>query len=263
MKEEPHLGAHLSQLLSNYDFHLANRTRATYRPANTLLDIIATNRPSAVTRRGVTRCHYGSPHDFTRIALRHVAATGRKGVVTETRSISRIHDTDLNWSLLTSDWSDVLQADSPDDKWAAFLAVFTSLLDRAAPRRRVRLPPPGAPRITDETRDLLARRRALLGPGLSRPDYTTGEPAVPGRDQEGPGRLLHRPAPRSGTGEDVGGAATHHRIGERDRRRPAAGLHTGRPQRVLHASGTDYVGRRAGAAGDITDPSPACALLCF
>ena len=40
-----------------------------------------------------------------------------------------------------------------------------------APRRRVRLPPPGAPRITDETRDLLARRRALLGPGLSRLDY--------------------------------------------------------------------------------------------
>ena len=170
-KQETHLGAQLTQILSNYDFHLANTTFATYRPAGTLLDIIATNRPDAVTRRGVTKCHYGTPHDFTRIALRHVSATVRRGAVTETRPISRIDDAEFNWSLLTSDWSDLHLADTPEGKWAAFLAVFTSLLDRAAPRRRVRLPPPGAPRITDETRDLLARRRALLGPGHSRADY--------------------------------------------------------------------------------------------
>ena len=123
-----------------------------------------------MTRRGVTRCHYGSPHDITRIALRHVSATGRRGAVIETRPISRIDDADFSWSLLTSDWSDVHSADSPESKWAAFLAVFTSLLNRVAPRRRVRLPPPGAPRITDATRDLLARRRTLLGSGHSRAD---------------------------------------------------------------------------------------------
>ncbi|XP_043200922.1 uncharacterized protein LOC122369881 [Amphibalanus amphitrite] len=170
-KREPHLGAQLTQLLSTYGFHLANTTCATYRPAGTLLDIIATNRPDAVTRRGVTRCHYGSPHDFTRIVLRHVSAAGRRRAVTEARPISRIDDAEFNWLLSTSDWSDLHRAASPDGKWAAFLGTFTSLLDRVAPRRRVRLPPPGAPRITDATRDLLARRRALLGPGQNRADY--------------------------------------------------------------------------------------------
>ena len=161
-KNEPNRGARLSRLLSTYDFHLANTTRATYRPADTLLDIIATNRPTAVVRRGVTRCHYGTPHDFTRIALRQVGTIGRRRASVECRPMSRIDDASFNWSLSISDWSGVYRADSPDTKWAAFLAVFIPLLDSVAPIRRVKLPPPGAPRITDATRELLARRRTLL-----------------------------------------------------------------------------------------------------
>ena len=173
IKNEPHLGARLIQLLADYGLLPANSTHATYRPAGTLLDIIATNRPSAVTRSGVTRCHYGTPHDFTRIALRHAAATRRKGRVAEIRPLSRIDDNDFNWSLSASDWSDMHQATSPDTKWEAFLSVFSPLLDGAAPVRRVRLPPPGAPRITDETRQLMVRRRALRSPGLVTPAPTT------------------------------------------------------------------------------------------
>ena len=167
LKNEPHRGAHLSRLLSTYNLHLANTTRATYRPAGTLLDILATNRPNAVVRRGVTRCHYGTPHDFTRIALRQVGTMGRRGATVECRAMSRIDDADFNWSLSMSDWSGVYRADCPDVKWAAFLAVFAPLLDSVAPLRRVRLPPPGAPRVTDATRELLARRRALLSPSAA------------------------------------------------------------------------------------------------
>ena len=172
LKNESHRGAVLSQLLTNYDLHLANSTRATYRPAGTLLDIIATNRPGAIVRRGVTRCHYGTPHDFTRIVLRQVGTISRRGATVERRPLSRIDDAAFNLTLSMSDWSSVYRADSPDTKWAAFLAVFAPLLDSAAPRQRVRLPPPSAPRITDATRELLARRRALLSPAAgSRAEY--------------------------------------------------------------------------------------------
>ena len=171
IKNEPQLGGKLSEMLTNHNLHLANTTRPTYRPAGTLLDIIATNRPSSVTRKGVTRCHYGTPHDFTRIVLRHVTPTRRRGAVVETRSFSRINDASFNWTLSASDWSGVYLAESPEDKWMAFLAVFTPLLDSAAPCRRVRLPPPEAPHVTDGTRALLAQRRRLLATRHCRADY--------------------------------------------------------------------------------------------
>lgn len=43
------------------------------------------------------------------------------------------------------------------------------------------LPPPGAPRTTDATRALLARRRALLGP---RAEYTVVNRQLPGLHEQ-------------------------------------------------------------------------------
>ena len=120
-----------------------------------------------MVRRGVTHCPYGTPHDFTRIALRQIGSIGLRGATVECRPLKQINDAEFNQSLSASDWSGVYLADSPGTKCAAFLAVFTPLLDSAAPLRRVRLPPPGAPRVAPATRELLARRRALLGAGAS------------------------------------------------------------------------------------------------
>ena len=49
----------LEHRLNLYDIHITNRVVPTYRPASSLLDIIATNRPDVVRRVGVTRCHLG------------------------------------------------------------------------------------------------------------------------------------------------------------------------------------------------------------
>ena len=63
-------GRRLARLLATYDLQIANTERPTYRPASTLLDVVATSPSGLVTRAGVTRCHYGTPHDFTRVVLR-------------------------------------------------------------------------------------------------------------------------------------------------------------------------------------------------
>ncbi|KAF0295996.1 RNA-directed DNA polymerase from mobile element jockey [Amphibalanus amphitrite] len=63
-------GHRLTRLLTTYGLRIANTEHPTYRPANSLLDVIATSRPDLVTRAGVTRCQYGTPHDFTRLVLR-------------------------------------------------------------------------------------------------------------------------------------------------------------------------------------------------
>ena len=158
-------GDRLRLLVSTYGLHICNTTTPTYRPAATLLDVLITNRRDQVIRSGVTRCHYGGPHDFSRMVLRQSGRNASHRTVIQSRSLGRLDTESFNETLTYADWSPVFTETDPTTKWDAFLRVFTPLLDGAAPVRRVRLPAPGAPSLSSETRGLLASRRAALAAG--------------------------------------------------------------------------------------------------
>ena len=163
-------GDRLTGLLTQHGLQTCNSRQPTYRPAGSLLDILATNRGDLVTRAGVTRCHYGTPHDFTRLALRLTGSRRSPGAVTRCRSLARVDTGAFNHQLLNADWGPVYTATGPEAKWAAFAGTFKPLLDSAAPVRQVRLRPPGAPPTSPHTRHLLGLRRTALSAGR-RQDY--------------------------------------------------------------------------------------------
>ena len=152
----------LSQLLANYSLQPCNTTNATYRPANSLLDIVATSFPDNVQRSGVTTCHYGSPHDITRVLIRFGGHSVRSCHVSFSRNLKTVDSDALNSLLLNTDWSDILQTDTTAGKWQVFLRIFLPILDTVGPVRRVRPRPAGAPPLTADTLSLLARRQQSL-----------------------------------------------------------------------------------------------------
>ena len=158
-------GERLSALLAQHGLQTCNTRQAFYRPAGSLLDILATNRSDLVTRAGVTRCHYGTPHDITRLALRVNGIKKRSGTVTQRRCFARVDKADFNQQLLNADWTPVYRSAGPELKWSAFVQTFKPLLDAVAPVRRVLVRPPGAPPASENTRHLLARRRTALSAG--------------------------------------------------------------------------------------------------
>ena len=161
----------LPDLFETYGLSITNRDRPTYRPANSLLDVIATSRPDLVRRTGVTRCHFGGPHDFTRVILERQATAGsadRPRV--ERRCFGRVDVAAFNRQLYECDWSGVFLRDGPDSKWRAFCELFIRQLDTVAPLRRVTVRPAATPPVSADTQELLRRRRAALTRG-SRDDY--------------------------------------------------------------------------------------------
>ncbi|KAF0295997.1 putative RNA-directed DNA polymerase from transposon X-element [Amphibalanus amphitrite] len=158
-------GERLSALLTQHGLQSCNTRLPTYRPAGSLLDILATNRGDLVTRAGVTRCHYGGPHDITRLALRVTGIKRPTGTVSQRRCLARVDKTDFDQQLLNADWTPVYRSAGPELKWSAFVQTFKPLLDAVAPVRRVLVRPPGAPPASENTRHLLARRRTALSAG--------------------------------------------------------------------------------------------------
>ena len=158
-------GGRLRALLTLHGLQSCNTHHPTYRPASSLLDILATNRSDLVARAGVTRCHYGTPHDFSRVALRLTNFKRRAGPVTQRRSLARIDTDQFNSNLLNADWTAVYSSIGPERKWLAFLQVFQPLLDSVAPVRRVSRRLPGAPPASQRTCHLLELRRTALCAG--------------------------------------------------------------------------------------------------
>ena len=157
-------GARLRETLRVNGLVPVNVKTPTYRPASTLIDVIATNQSERVVRSGVTRCHLGGPHDYTRTMIRQGCdSRAGKGVIVRKRCLGRIDVTDFNVTLSHTDWNEVYSSGSTEAAWEAFVRVFLTALDTVAPVRRLRVSPPGAPPVTAATRDLLAgRRRALM-----------------------------------------------------------------------------------------------------
>ena len=156
----------LLRLCDTYGLHVTNRNRATYRPAGSLLDVVITNRPELIRRVGVTRCHYGGPHDFTRVLLaRESRALPRSDTSQYRRAISRIDKDLFNQQLAETDWTPVYQSDTTDLKWSVFRDTFIGLLDAVAPLKRVRDRQLTASPVSAGTQQLLQSRRAALAQG--------------------------------------------------------------------------------------------------
>ena len=161
----------IQRLFETYCISVTNCTRATYRPSGSLLDVIATNRPDLVRRSGVTRCHYGGPHDFTRIILSYPPAeTAAQQQHLYCRAMSRVDQTEFNLQLFSADWSDVFNSDETGQKWHAFRHTFLNHLNRVAPFKRVSVRELKAPTVTAETRRLIRSRLTALDNG-ERADY--------------------------------------------------------------------------------------------
>ena len=164
-------GERLRELLTKYGMTVANSQSPTYRPAGTLLDIIAVSCPGEKLRAGVTRCHYGTPHDYTRIILRCSGKTRLSGPVVRRRRLERIDINGFNRLLSDTDWSPVFRSQQTTDKWEAFRHIFLSQLDTVAPVARIQQRAPGSLPVSASTRDLMARRRQTLRPGGDRENY--------------------------------------------------------------------------------------------
>ena len=156
-------GARLREVLAINGMSPVNTRIPTYRPAGSLIDIVAVSQPEYVIRSGVTHCHYGGPHDITRMMIRqgHDSRAGSVATV-DKRCIGRIDVDQFNSDLYRTDWNEVWTCVTTTDSWDAFCRLFLSALDTVAPVRRVRVAPPGAPPLTAATRDLLASRRRAL-----------------------------------------------------------------------------------------------------
>lgn len=153
----------LEHRLSMYNIHVTNRTVPTYRPASSLLDIIATNRPDLIRRAGVTRCHYGGPHDFSRVILANDKCPNQSNTShIYRRAIARVDPTEFNLQLRDTDWTTVYNAATSDDKWHAFQRIFIRELDVVAPMRRLRQRRMHATPVSADTQRLLQLRRGAL-----------------------------------------------------------------------------------------------------
>ena len=107
----------LTKLFQAYGFKITNHTQATYRPANSVLDVIATNCPDIVRQYGVTRCHYGTPHDFTRVMFRDCVRRRPGAVTIQKRPLSRVDVNEFHNNFSQIDWTPLFLAATIDEKW--------------------------------------------------------------------------------------------------------------------------------------------------
>ncbi|KAF0301764.1 RNA-directed DNA polymerase from mobile element jockey [Amphibalanus amphitrite] len=164
-------GQRLHRLLTTYGLTIGNTRHPTYRPAGSLLDVVAVSRPEQLVRAGVTRCHYGTPHDYTRVVLRCAGRTRPTCPVVWRRRLGRIDGDSFNRQLYNVDWSPVFRTQQTEEKWEAFCGIFLRQLDTVAPVAKVQQRAPGSLSVSAPTRDLMARRRQALRPGGDREDY--------------------------------------------------------------------------------------------
>ena len=158
----------LLDLMRGYSLHplITAESGATYRPSGSTLDLIFTNRPSAAVRSGVMRCEF-SPHNFTR-AILSVPRFKRPGRSIRSRGWSRIDFEDLQLRLADIDWSPVFSSSHPGEQTEHLIRSVLAVLDDIAPVRTVKLRNPTAPPITNETKQLMSRRRIALANGERR-----------------------------------------------------------------------------------------------
>ena len=147
----------LRQLLSTYSLQ-QHVTGSTFRSSGSIIDVICSTH--GVTRAGVLHCTY-SPHNWTR-ALLHLPDYRPREIAVTARCWSRLDRDEVNRLLGAVDWSPVFASDDPEVQWDYFLTVTRPILDSVAPIKRRKVYNPTAPFITNDTKNLMARRRVAL-----------------------------------------------------------------------------------------------------
>ena len=94
-----------------------------------------------------------------------VAKCRPKASVVLSRCLNKLDFHVFNRTLYSCVWANVFTERLTSTKWDNFVTSFTSMLDSAAPMRRVRLRNPAAPHLSTQTSGLLASRRAALASG--------------------------------------------------------------------------------------------------
>ena len=148
----------LREFLDRYSF-TQHVTCPTFT-SGSLLDLVIANPGCDVSRTGVYHCDF-SPHRFVRFVL-SVPRPRHKPILAQSRCLRRIDVPALHVDLASADWWPVFASATVSDQWPSFLDVFTPIVDTHAPVRTVKIRNPTAPPVTDATRDLMSRRRAVL-----------------------------------------------------------------------------------------------------
>ena len=155
--EEPAKRA-LCGFLSDYSLtqHVKSQTFIT----GSLLDVIISNCRDLVQSCSAIFCHF-SPHRFIRVSL-NVARHRQPRRTVTTRCLSRVPISALHNDLLRADWRPVYDSPTVTLKWNNFMDAFLPIVDLHAPLRTIRIRNARAPLLTDASRCLLSRRRAVL-----------------------------------------------------------------------------------------------------
>ncbi|KAF0302760.1 hypothetical protein FJT64_025171 [Amphibalanus amphitrite] len=161
------------------------------RPASgSLIDHVLVRQSDDITATRVEPCSW-SDHDLV-IAETTLQRERRRPAEVTIRSTRDLVPDALCLELLVSDWSAVYSATDPADKWKAWLAVWSPVIDRHMPEKKIRPRHSPAPWITENDelqtmmreRDLAdAERRAQPADEQAAQRYRLSEPSEERPDQ--------------------------------------------------------------------------------
>ena len=153
-----------------HDYSLYQSVSSSTYASGSLLDVFIVQRRDNVSDCRTFHCNY-SPHDFIRASI-NIPRARRKPTITRSRCLNRIDLEAFLYDLQTADWCAVFSSGTVRDKWSSFMSMFLPIIDAHAPLREIRIRNPTAPPVSDQTRSLMAQRRATLRQaGRAAPEY--------------------------------------------------------------------------------------------
>jgi len=141
------------QTMSNFRMKqmITKPTRVTIN-SSTCIDHVWTNRPQMYGNNGVV---------VTTFSDHRMIFTGRKGVrpkreskIIEARSFRKFDESAFVDDLSAVDWSDVCEADTPDQGWDLFLGLFLPVCNKHAPVKKIKVSSQQPRWINEEYLDL-------------------------------------------------------------------------------------------------------------
>ena len=131
-------------------------TRIT-KTSETLLDVILTTKPEIFKHCGVINPEISDHHLIYGLLTKAVYQHKRK--IITFRSLKDVDMDLLNQNLATAPWSVGEIFDSPDDQYDFWFALFESILDEHAPRKKMRVRDKDVPYMTNEWKRAIKNKR--------------------------------------------------------------------------------------------------------
>lgn len=145
------------------DYSLVQCVSTPTYSTGSLLDVLLTTSSEVVQQCFTVFCDF-SPHKFV-FAHINIPRCRIPRRIIQSRCLRRIDREALNLDLYLADWENVFAASTVSLKWEVFLEIFLSIFDKHAPVRTIRIRNARAPPVTEETKQLMFRRRAALSAG--------------------------------------------------------------------------------------------------